>query len=107
MSNTDNGGYQSTHMTVADAFNSINIRLSGAQQLPFAQLKDTSCIDLDIDASSLQTQADANQAILDIFNTFGSEICELQDAISDPFVIIQPNEPDSTDLNDGWLWADS
>ena len=107
LSNLDTGVYTSTHMTVADAFNSINIRLSGAQQKPFADLRDTSCIDLHIDESSLQTQADANQAILDIFNTFGSHICELEDAVTEPFVIINPSEPDSTDLEDGWMWADS
>ena len=101
------GNYQSTHMTVKDAFGTLNIRLDGATRSSFRNLRDTSCIDLDIDESTLQTQKDANQAILDIFNTFGSEICELQNAITDPFVIIQPNEPDSTDLNDGWLWADS
>ena len=107
LSNIDTGVYTSTHMTVADAFNSINIRLSGAQQKPFADLRDTSCIDLDIDESSLQTQADANQAILDIFNTFGSHICELEDAVAEPFVIIEPSAPDATDLEDGWMWADS
>ena len=101
------GTYQSTHMTVKDAFGTLNIRLDGATRSSFRNLRDTSCIDLDIDESTLQTQKDANQAILDIFNTFGSEICELQDAISDPFVIIQPDEPDTTDLSDGWLWADS
>ena len=56
---------------------------------------------------SLRTQKDANQAILDIFNTFGSHICELEDAVTEPFVIIDPNAPDTTDLEDGWMWADS
>ena len=71
------------------------------------KLRDTSCIDLIINEDSLRTQKDANQAILDIFNTFGSHICELEDAVTEPFVIIDPNAPDTTDLEDGWMWADS
>ena len=107
LSNNDTGVYQSTHMTVDDAFNSINIRLSGAVRQSFTNLRDTSCIDLNIDESTLKNQADANQAILDIFNTFGTHICELESAVTEPFVIIDSSEPDTTDLEDGWLWADS
>ena len=107
LSNNVTDGYQSTHMTVVDAFNSINIRLDGAARQSFTNLRDTSCIDLNIDESTLKTQADANQAILDIFNTFGTHICELESAVTEPFVIIDSSEPDTTDLEDGWLWADS
>ena len=107
LSNIDTGDYQSTHMTVADAFSSENLRLTDAVRQSFTNLRDTSCIDLNIDESSLKTQKDANQAILDIFNTFGTHICELESAVTEPFVIIDSSEPDTADLEDGWLWADS
>ena len=114
LSNLTNGAYVSTHMTVLDAFSTPNIRLDigggddgGGFLAGIRKLRDTSCIDLIIDEDSLRTQKDANQAILDIFNTFGSHICELEDAVTEPFVIIDPNAPDTTDLEDGWMWADS
>ena len=78
LSTEDGGTYQSKHLKVFDAFNSINIRLNTSQRNAFAAFRDTSCIDLEITAEDLQTQADANQAILDIFDVFGAHICELE-----------------------------
>ena len=103
LSNIDTGTYQSTHMTVNDAFNSFNIRLDGAQRNVFATFRDTTCIDLDINEDSLRNQADANQAILDIFDTFGTHICELE---ARPTITVNINEP-TEDLHNGDLWVDS
>jgi len=73
------GVYQSKHLRVVDAFNSINIRLNDAQRQSFASFRDTTCIDLELTEADLKTQADANKAILDIFNVFGAHICNLEE----------------------------
>lgn len=102
LSNNDTGEYQSTHITIVDLLDTVNIRLNGAQRNVFATFRDTTCIDLDINEDSLRNQADANQAILDIFDTFGTHICELE---ARPTIILNSNQP-TDDLHNGDLWVD-
>ena len=102
LSNSDTGDLQSTHITISDLLDTVNIRLNGSQRNSFRTFKDTSCIDLDINADSLRSQKDANQAILDIFDTFGTHICELEER---PTILPSPTPP-TDNLHLGDLWVD-